>query len=150
MKHMMRKGKVLLICLGLVIVLAGCAEVKSEANKESNQSDVITAEKEETAVSIPKELVLYPETVLTNKNDELFSSFEKYVFSGFTSDDRLAFEKEVNGGSALGYMTVYHPAKLGYTFKLKGFTENSFEIIEVNLEENYVKLKVMTEGGEQE
>lgn len=140
----MKTGKLLLMVLGLVTVVAGCAEVDGESTQSQ---DEFAGTQEAKVVNLPSEITLYPESTLTGSTDEIVPKRFVYEFSGFSSDDRLVFEKQMGSNYSLSFATVYHPAKVGYTFKLKNFSENTFEIIEVNPEKNYVKLKVLDAEG---
>lgn len=147
-KKLFKKGRILFLSLGLVALLAGCVEENDE-NFEDNSlpSNSVSSKHEEEVQSATKEFTMYAESILKETNNNAFSSDAYYVFNGFISDDRLSFERQYAYSEKMGFKSVYHPAKVGYTFEFKGFSDMSFEILEVNPEENYVKLKMTRNGG---
>ena len=149
---------ILLFCLlTLMSVMAGCGvtEKFEETNSQEDSTTSVSGKAEEELIpefslddeKLPSEITLYPESSITKGDNGTYSTQTKYMFSGFPSNDRLSFENKVGGGSALTYVTLYYPAKVGYTFQFSDFSDMSFEILEVNPEENFVKLK-MTRNGE--
>lgn len=113
----------------VLIILTGCI-----GNKESESNDSKSEKSKEKVVVIEKELKLYPGDEIINK--ESFH-WGYYSFNGFIGEDTLAF----SDSDEMETVVIYQKAEIGLVFKLKEIDTYTFEILDFNREENYLKLK---------
>lgn len=118
----------------ILIVLMGCSEDTGESNSRKDTSELVLKRPQEDSISIKKELTLYPEDKIIEKEP---LSWGVYYFNGFIGEDTLTFSDT----DEMGTVVVYQQAEKGLVFKLKQIKNYTFEIIDFNRKENYVKLK---------
>ncbi|PLS19202.1 hypothetical protein CVD28_01985 [Bacillus sp. M6-12] len=122
----MKKTIMLIGTISIVsTLLFGCAEAKEPIKEDTHSSN--------EEINYPKEVVLHTE-------DEIVSDgYVDYVFNGFIGEDTLSFEQSQYDKT----YSSFHPAKIGYTFRLKEIESIQFEVIDFSRDQGFVKLKVI-------
>lgn len=121
--------KIYKFCAVLILflfILSGC--VDTAEIEESNKGQEVT-------IIQDKELILKPEDRIEFEDEEGYQKL--YYFNGFINKETMSF-------SLYGLyhdVPIYQPARVGYTFEFKNIKGYKFTILEINYEENYIRLK---------
>lgn len=140
---MNRYIKLISIVSLFTLLLVGCSQA-STSEPTSAEPTIAENNKEsiEKSVVVTKELIIRVQDIVKvspKSNNDFFSRIHDYVFNGFMGEDTLVFEGESSNDDE--DTTVFVPAKVGHKFTFKE-VPYTFEILEFNRDEAYLKVKV--------
>lgn len=123
----MKMSKFCAFLILFLFILSGCVDVVEKEVSNKSGGDVTLIK--------DKELILQPEDRIEFRNVDGY--YNSYYFNGFINKETISFSLL----EMYDTVAVYQPARVGHTFEFKNIKGYKFIILEVNYEENYIRLK---------